>query len=148
MTEKLSYPFSLLTAFFISLQFMRKPEVPSGLTLAIEVGIKVTFENYPNQFQINLLLTSQKDAPIEFKLELVGLFEYKGTNPEADKEKIPEFLNNQGLFMLWPYMTQIAKIITADMGISPINLNLPSEFVIDPKLIEITTKQQETNQTD
>jgi hypothetical protein len=145
MTSEFNYPFHLINSFFILLDFQREPAVTPGVALTITAEVKVVIENYPKQLQVNLNISSLKDAPIRFHLELVGLFDYSGNNPDIDKYQIVEFLNNQGLFALWPHITQMTRFITSQMGIEVINLNIPLKFLLNPDLLKFDGPSQTEN---
>jgi preprotein translocase subunit SecB len=135
------YPFSLINAFFDCLEFQREDKVPPGTQTTFVAEIKVGLDNYPTQFQVNLRLKSQEENhPIKVNMELIGLFRYSGNDPSADKDRIIEFLNNRGLFMLWPYLHLMIKSVTTQMGIEGLNLTPPAEFSLNAELSDEPTK--------
>jgi hypothetical protein len=140
MINKKSYPFNLTNSFFICLDIQRGPEVPPNLVLAITTEIKVVDIKFPDQFQVNLKVNSQNDDPIKFSLELVGLFSYTGNQPELDKNKFIDFLNDQGLYMMWPHLTHMLRFLSAQMGMQVLNLNMAPELYINPDLLSINTQ--------
>ena len=141
MTSRINYPFNLGNAFFVCLDFQRQAAVPSNLTLGIVTEIKVVTEKYPDQLQINLRINSQDGDPLKLSMELVALFNYTGNSPDQDKEKIIDFLNDRGLIMVWPYLNQMLKFITSQMGMQALNLNLPPELYLDPDLFKSNIPQ-------
>jgi hypothetical protein len=143
MVTKLSYPFRLSNAFFISLEFQRGPNVLPGVNLAVTVELKLATVGYPKQIQANIRLSTADGTPIKFCLELVGIFDYMGDDSEKDKNRIVEFLNNQGFIQLWPYLVQMTKIITSQMGMSPININIPENIYLDPKIMKLAASSKD-----
>ena len=135
MMNKISYPYNLKNSFFISLNIQRAPEVPPNLVLAINTEVRVVDVNFPEQFQVNLKVNSQNDDPVKFSLELVGLFGYTGNQPEVDKVKFVDFFNDQGLYQLWPQITHMVRLLSSQMGIQVLNLNLAPELYLNPDLL-------------
>lgn len=129
MTTIQQYPFNLVNAFFVSLEFEREPVLPEKMELPIEAQIKVVDEGFP-RLQVNLRTRTQGQASVKFSLELVGLFDYAGDHPEIDREIAGEFVREKGLYMLWPYVTQTIRIITGQMGMNPLDTKTPLYFSI------------------
>jgi hypothetical protein len=121
MTSRINYPFNLDNAFFVCLDFQRLATVPNNLALGIGTEIKVVTEKYPDQLQVNLRINSQDGEPLKLSMELVALFKYTGNSPDQDKEKFIDFLNDRGLIMVWPYLNQMLKFITSQMGMQALN---------------------------
>jgi preprotein translocase subunit SecB len=142
MTNRINYPFALVNAFFVCLDFQRQGEVPANLTLGIGIEIKVVTEKYPDQLQINLRISSQDKDPLKLSMELITLFKYTGTSPDQDKEKFIDFLNDRGFIMVWPYLNQMLKFITSQMGMQPLNLNFPPDFYVDLDLFKSAQPQE------
>jgi hypothetical protein len=142
MTSRINYPFYLDNAFFICLDFQRQAAVPSNLTIGIGTEIKVATEKYPDQLQVNLRINSQDGEPLKLSMELVALFKYTGNSPDQDKDKFIDFLNDRGLIMVWPYLNQMLKLVTSQMAIQPLNLNLPPEIYLDPDLFKFDNLQR------
>jgi preprotein translocase subunit SecB len=136
MAEKLSYPFRLIKAFYVNLDFHRKPLVAPNVNLNIRIEFKATLDNYPKVIQVNGSILTPEDTPIVFKIELVGLFEYIGKDTEKDKLLFPEFLGNQGIYMLWPYLSQLIAFITSQMGMPPVDVIMPLDFHLEHELIK------------
>ena len=127
MSEQIKFPYELKNAFFVSLSFSRIREVPHPLELAtaIEAGISET--KFPT-LQLDLKVKTEENAPASFSIHLVGLFEYQGEEKEYNHELEIEFALERGLPSLWPIISQTVKVITAQMGLSPLSLRNPVSF--------------------
>ena len=91
--------------------------------------IKVIDKGFPRiQVNIRVETLDQKPIPVTFALELVGLFEYIGEQPEADANTLNDFMAARGLHMLWPYITQMIRVISAQMGMNPLQFKTPLDF--------------------
>ena len=141
MTGRINYPFNLDNTFFLCLDFQRQAAVPSDMVIGIGTEIKVVTEKYPDQLQVNLRVNSPDGEPLKLSMELVAIFKYTGSMPDQDKDKFIDFLNDRGIIMVWPYLNQMLKFITSQMGIQPLNLNLPQEIYLDPDLFKSTNPQ-------
>jgi len=124
MTQNQQNPFTLVNAFFITLHFERGSTLPDALEMPLEIQIKVVDKDFP-RFQINLRNKTQDQSPLKLDLELVGLFEYIGDNPEQGRGLINDFIREKGLNMLWPYVSQMTRMITSQMGMNPLNIRTP-----------------------
>jgi preprotein translocase subunit SecB len=142
MTSRINYPFNLSNVFFVCLDFQRQPSMPSNLALGIVTEVKMVTENYPKTLQVNLRISSQDGDPLKLSMELVALFDYTGNSPDQDKDKFVDYLNDRGLVMVWPYLNQMLKFVTSQMGIQPLNLNLPPDLSLEPDLFK-TAKPKE-----
>lgn len=142
MTNKINYPFALVNVFFVCLDFQRQPAVPNEIALGIVIEIKVVAENFPGTMQVNIKISSHEGDPLKLSMELVSLFNYTGNNPDQDKEKFIDFLNDRGFIMVWPYLNQMLKFITSQMGMQPLNVNFPPEFNLDPNSLQAAGPQK------
>ena len=131
MTKKSHYPFDLVNAFFIVLHFDRERILPNPMEMPIEIQIKVIDKDFP-RIQVNLRTINRDQSPLKLELELVGLFDYIGDNPEKDRGLISDFVREKGLCMLWPYLSQIARMITGQMGMNPIEMRMPKFSDLPP----------------
>lgn len=127
MTATARYPFVLTNAFFVTLSFERSNTLPGEIELPTEGQITVTDQQFP-RLQVNFRIKTRDDSSVRFALELVGLFDYQGNQPERDRGLIKEFVQEKGLHMLWVYIGQMIRIITAQMGMNPIDLRTPLHF--------------------
>jgi hypothetical protein len=128
MTDHINQLFSLSEAFFIDINIHRKSVLRQGIPINFTAGLKVNDSQLPDHFQVNLKMETIDTSDIKVSMELVGLFKYNGDNLDEDREFIQDYLNNRGLFILFPFMTQMVKINTSMMGMAPINLPLPNTF--------------------
>lgn len=119
MTNVGNFPFQLINVIFINLKLFRAPDIPKE-------PIKFVIENknmdFQDKLQVNLRVRSSENSPVNIDLELIGFFEYLDDNSKKDKDLINEFIQKQAILMLWPYIQQMIKVITSQMGIEPINL--------------------------
>jgi preprotein translocase subunit SecB len=136
MMTRITYPFDLTNTFFICLDFQRGSEVPPNLNIGVMAEMKVVDEHYPDHFQVNLKISSQNDTPIKFSLEMVGIFSYTGNQPDQDKNKFIDFLNDQGFLMIWPFLTQMVRFLTSQMGMQVLNLKFPPGLFLPLDLLE------------
>jgi preprotein translocase subunit SecB len=127
MNQNIKYPFSLANAFFIALHFEREHILPDALEMPIEIQIKMVDKDFP-RVQVNLRNKTKEQSPLKLDLELVGLFDYVGNNPERDRGLINDFIREKGLHMLWPYISQMIKMVTGQMGMSPLDTRTPLFF--------------------
>lgn len=124
------YPFQLKQAFVIKSVFERAATIPDPLELKFHSSIRIEEEHYPKEFTI-FLRTLTEDIPdpsLKVFVELVGIFSLVEGNNEPDKSIIDDFLNQQALFMMWPYFAECVLIATTQMGMQPIRLNTPYTF--------------------
>lgn len=133
MPQKLRFPFRLSHAFFTSLKFFRNPEVPNELQLQLSTAVRVLEGNFPERLEIHLKLETLGEPPLMFSIELVGLFDLIEGEPEPERSIIPNFVNERALYMLWPYLSQIVRNITGQMGTNPLDLPAPFSFEIPRK---------------
>jgi preprotein translocase subunit SecB len=129
MTQEIRFPFRLNNAFFTSLEFERISELPERLDLSIGVQAKISEDEFPDRLQVHLRIkTVEEESPLTFCVELIGLFDLIEDQPEPDRSIITEFVNERALYILWPHITQMVRIVTGQMGTNPINVNTPFEF--------------------
>jgi preprotein translocase subunit SecB len=126
MNPSMKYPFSLNNAFFIAIDIKRVNVLPEPMEVSIEAQVRV-IDNFPN-IQINLRSKTPDESPVKFTLELVGLFDYVGDAPEEDRAVVADFVKEKGLHMLWPYFSQMIRMITGQMGMNPLNIKTPIHF--------------------
>jgi len=130
MTEKNMFPFRLQKAFFISIQFIRIPELPEKVHLPLSAEVKVLANQFPETLHVRLRISTPEKHDLMLNLELVGIFTYVEGLPKLDKDIIPDFVNKRALHMLWPYMVQMISNITGQMGTNPIEIDTPYDFKI------------------
>ena len=143
MEHVLKYPFRLDNAFFISLHFARVPEMPDQIELNLPAQLKVREENYPSRLQIDLKLETEDDSPLSLCLELVALFDLLEGYPEPERSIIPDFVNEQALHMIWPYMTQMVTQVTSQMGMNTQQLQTPYIYTFSPPKPESNYEEEE-----
>jgi len=120
--------FELTDAFFTSLEFRRVPEMPQPLDLKFNVQLKVHRERLPEILQIELKLATFEDQPLTMILELVGLFRSPEDQLQPGSDDLSRFINERALVALWPYVVQMAKLVTSQMGIAPVKIRTPHSF--------------------
>jgi preprotein translocase subunit SecB len=131
MINSIQYPFKLINAFFVTLHFDREPAVPNKMEFQIEIQIKVIDKDFP-RLQVNIRNRTTDQSPLKLEVELVGLFDYIGNNPEQDRALITDFLRDKGIHMLLPYISQIIRIITGQMGMNPLDIHPPFSIDVPP----------------
>jgi preprotein translocase subunit SecB len=135
MIKNIQYPFNLVNVFFVTLHFDREPAIPNTMEMQIELQIKVIDKDFP-RLQVNIRNRTKDPSPLKLEVELVGLFDYSGNNPDQDRELITDFLRDNGIHMLLPYISQIIRIITGQMGMNPLDIHFPISINV-PQISEI-----------
>jgi hypothetical protein len=128
MNQKARFPYRLDNAFFMSLEVNRLPQMPDRLDLGFGVQIRVVEEKFPDVLQVDIRLETLEDQPLTVQAHLVGLFSLVDGVSKPARDIIPSFVNNQALHALWPYMAQMLRIVTGQMGTNPIDIKTPYEF--------------------
>jgi preprotein translocase subunit SecB len=128
MTNEPRFPFKLDNACFKSLEFYRESKLPKQHEIPITVALKVHDNDFPDRVQIDLRLESAEDGPLRLCLELIGLFTLVEDRPIPDQSVLLDFINEQALHMLWPYLNQAVRQITTMMGSNPVDIKTPSAF--------------------
>jgi hypothetical protein len=136
MTNEIEYPFEFNNAFFISINAQRQPDPPERAEYEMKAELKIIDVNLPDQLQINVLLRTTEDTRFSLVMELVGLFKYLGDNIDNDRVLITDFINNRALFILWPFLVQMGKLLTTQMGITSFIIPIPQNFSFVPQSSE------------
>lgn len=123
MAEK-TFPYRMVNVFFVSLNIKREMKMPDELEFPITIQSKLIEPEFP-RLQINLRVFTPEDSPLVFDMELIGLFDYIGNEPEYDHDMNEKFLIERGFYLVYPYSGQLLRIITGQMGINPIDTPLP-----------------------
>ena len=97
----------------------------------------LNFQDYKSILKVN----TPKGHPLEFEIELVGMFKYVGENSNYDDDLNNKFLFERAFHMLWPNISQLVRIITGQMGMNPLDIQVP----IDLKLQESTIAEKNEN---
>lgn len=132
MPNNVRFPFKLQAAFFITVNCRRSSTVPEPLTTNFKTLVKSEESNFPN-LQIFLKLETEGEQPVTFEIELVGIFAHIEDQPVPDRSIIREFISEQAIYMLWPYMVQMVAQITAQMGTNPVRLPTPHYYDLRPE---------------
>lgn len=127
MSDHVRFPFHLQAAFFTTVNCRRSPQIQDPVSSDFKTLVKVEDGNFPN-FEIFLKLQTEGEQPVSFEMELVGIFVHVQDQPIPDRSMILEFMNEQALHMLWPYMVQMMAQITAQMGMNPIRIPTPHYY--------------------
>jgi hypothetical protein len=127
MTQELKYPYQHINTFIISISFRRARKLSGKLELPTNVAVQYTEPSFP-RIQVAMKVDVSKDAPVSFSLEVVGLFDYIGSKKEYDKELNREFVEQRAFHMLWVYCHQVAKLVSSQMGMNPLEIRSPTEF--------------------
>jgi preprotein translocase subunit SecB len=127
MPPEIKYPFQQVAVFPIALSFSRIPQIPKQLELPVAIRYKFLEEEFP-KIQVNLKVETPVDVPIPFNIEMVGIYNYVGDQTSYNNELDNEFVREKAVFMIWGYIDQLVRIITAQMGNKPILLKAPLAF--------------------
>ena len=112
--------------------FSRKPNVPETITVQLNIQIKIVDNaNLPQRLQVNLRAQTNDIEDINFQLEAIGLFDYVNPDTAPTKQEKLDFVRERGLYIVWQSIAHMARLITAEMGISPLNLRTPDIFITD-----------------
>lgn len=127
-----NFPFTFNDAVFSELNFFRGPDVSELSKVDAHVQVKVVTENLPERLQVHIRLESEESEDVRFVLEVVGLFDLKEDVVEPDQETVYAFINERAIYILWPYITQMSRILTPQMGMNPMNWNIPQGLFVEP----------------
>ena len=127
MKKTTRYPYEIVSIFLISFSFKRSENIPPNIPVPVKTKFKLLKSEFP-KIQINLLIETPDDLPISFKIESVGLFNYIGEKLEYDPILDTEFVIEKGFHVIWPYISQMVKLFTSQMGMNPLNIEVPSIF--------------------
>ena len=127
MTQELKYPYRLINTFVVSISFKRARKLSGKLGLSTNVAVQYTEPNFP-RVQVAMKIDFPEDAPVSFSLEVVGLFDYVGSKKDYDKALDREFVEQRAFHMLWIYSQQMVKMVSAQMGMNPLEMQSPTEF--------------------
>ena len=127
MIEDLRYPYQLENAFFIVVNIQRAPEI-SPTNFEFNAMIKVIDKDFPDTIQVNPNIKTIENKPLIFNMELVGIFKLIPDQPKPDKSILKEFIYQQAIYMLWPYISSMVRQLTSQMGMVPINIPTPYKF--------------------
>ncbi len=131
MQELPKYPFELATAFFLRLEFRRSPHLEGPVTTVWSTTIRVDDRSYPS-FDVSINVEASPNQPFSFTTELVGKFNVAQDMAAPPKNILAEFLSEQGIFMLWPYVVQAVAQASAQMGMPIINIQTPIKWHLSP----------------
>lgn len=127
------YPFHFKKAFFIKIVLERTPIAPNEEDLEFKAETKCqlnSFEQEHRTLQINLRMSTVKDKPFNFSLEMVGLFEVDRGIDDPNQDLVVDFVNNRGLPLLWPQFLPAMSSLTALMNIKEMSLPIPDVFLL------------------
>jgi preprotein translocase subunit SecB len=127
------FPLRLERAFFKSVKFDREPEIPEPMELNFSVGVRVHDEHFPDHLQVDIKIETQEGQPLSIRMELIGTFSLVEGSPKPERDTLPDFINQQALHMLWPYITQMARQITTHMYMGPLDMPVPYAFDFRPQ---------------
>ena len=127
MNKAIKYPYEIVSVFLISFRFNRNAEITPNLQIPVKTKFKLLEPGFP-KIQVNVLIETPNDLPISFQIEAVGLFNYVGEKQDYDSARNKEFIFEKGIHTILPYISQIIKLFTSQMGMTPLNILIPSTF--------------------
>jgi hypothetical protein len=127
MSDEQKYPFELKVNFFASVSFKRANEVPQPIEMPVSTEINIAEPGFPI-LQVGLKVKSPDDSPLFFDVFLIGIFEYQGDKKEYDHELNVEYVFQRAAYLLWPNISQIVRVTTAQMGVNPLQVRNPITF--------------------
>jgi hypothetical protein len=138
MSNHDKYSYELKQNFFASLSFRRNPEIPDPINIPIETQVTLAEPGFP-VLQVGIKVKTPDDSPVFFYLELYGIFEYQGEKKEYDHDLNVGYAFERGLYLLWPNISQMVRIITSQMGMNPIQIRNPVTFGSGEEARELIT---------
>jgi len=135
--QKIKYPFRLVEAFIIHFHLRRQPQIPDSVNVEFSASIRIHAQDYPNRFQVDLRLQSETDVPLEIVAEIIGLFDRFDSSYDVDEDLLREFVEDRAVFTLWPYLAQMIRMVTSQMGMNPLRVNTPAAINISELPVEI-----------
>lgn len=135
--QKIKYPFRLVEAFIIDFHLHRLPQIPDSINIDFSASIRVHAQDYPARFQVDLRLQSETDTPLEVVAEIIGLFEQFDTSLDADEDTLRNFVEDRAVFLLWPYLAQMIRMVTGQMGMNPLRIMTPAVINISELQMEL-----------
>lgn len=143
MTPETKYPFKLTHVFFSTVNCRRKPEMPADIETEFSIQVRVEHGDYPQKLQVNLKIESPDDSPLTVQLELISIFELVEDLPKPAVSEVMDFLNDQALHMLWPYVKQMISQLTGQMGMNPVNIPTPYSYNLPILALENGVDEEE-----
>jgi preprotein translocase subunit SecB len=131
MMPEMRYPLKLDNVFFSQLQFTRIPQMPDDLELPVGIQAKVVDQRFPERLEVHLKAETADDSPLAFRVVVVGLFSLIEGASEPDRDIIPDFVTNRAFYILWAYIDHVVTQTTTSMGMKPIRLQPPIDFLYE-----------------
>jgi preprotein translocase subunit SecB len=132
MTSIKHFPLQLERVFFTDIKVKREPVVPEPLQVGFSSQVKTVEKDLPEKLQVNLKTTSIESSPVNFDIELVGIFTRIDKNIIIGGDDLVEFMNERALPTLWPYLVNLVFQLTSQMGMRGIFIPTPANFEIIP----------------
>jgi hypothetical protein len=129
MTQKTKYPYQLVNMFVISISLKRATKLAEKVEMPTQVSIQYTEPSFP-RVQVAMKIATPEDALIPLELQVVGIFDYIGSQKQYDKNLNREFAEERAFHMLWVYSIQMIKSVSTQMGMKPLELRIPKSFNI------------------
>jgi preprotein translocase subunit SecB len=128
----MKYPFKLDNALFAKLEFERQPQMSEQFEIQVGVQIKVVDRDFPEKLEVHLKIQTDEDSPLRISMITIGLFSLVKGESEPERSIIPDFVSDRAFYILWAHVDQIITHTTAKMGIDPIRLQWPVNFLYEP----------------
>ncbi len=123
-----NYPFVTRSVLFRKVHVERKPEVPAGTEYKLQAVVLFPTPKEEDLIQVNLRLENEEDSPVWIQLEVIAIYRCVGVDRKAGYQLIVEYLENQGLNVLWSQASLMVRMLTAAMEIEPIVFHAPMKF--------------------
>lgn len=127
MPTPYAHPYRLRQAFFATIHVARSPQVPET-EMEFALQAKVIGRGLPQQLEVQLKVDTAKEKPINISLFLIGYFELVDRIAVPSQDEINQYVEDVGLPVMWAYVDQMARVLTAQMGMAPICLQAPAQF--------------------
>jgi preprotein translocase subunit SecB len=128
----MKYPLQLDNAFFAKLGFERQPRMPEHFEIQVGVQIRVVDREFPERLEVQLKAETVENSPLKIYVMIIGLFNFIKGETEPDRGIISDFVSDQAFYILWSYVDQVITQNTAKMGIDPVRLQWPIDFLYEP----------------
>ena len=128
-------PYVFKEAIFTKVFIERPGKVPEDLKIEVRIkGNVLESATLQNHLEIRLGVTSVDECPVEIDVEALAFFER--LVDEIDLSEMGDFIERQGMPMMFSIIRQHIIVLTSQMGIRPIKLNAPHQYNIQPEMVD------------
>ncbi len=139
MPKDFPYPFKLINVFFPKICIERAPDY-NNEGGSVRLNVLGVNNNFPDEVEIQISLISPEESKLLINLLMIAKYTYIGNDEINDRELIHEFTREKGIYLLWPFITQLFNILTIQVGIQPFTIYTPMSIELNPNSPEMQTK--------